>query len=99
MNAYGKLNEGSFQRSLALMGEFPWTSVGYSSFSGAPSYSLETDVPMPKPADLEADPQSVEASVEETEAEPTVASPEIIDNTEEVDREIQSIDNVDGDLE
>ncbi len=93
MAAYGKLNETSYERSMAMMGQFPWTSVGYSSFSGAPSYSLETDVPMPKPSDLEIDEQSVERAVEDSESE-TVAKPEPLDNSEDVDREVNSVNDL-----
>lgn len=95
MNAYGKLNDGSYERSVALMGEFPWTAIGYSSFSGAPSYSLETDVPMPKPSDLEIDSPSVENSLEQSDS---VATPEPVDSSEdEVEREVQSNEKKDFD--
>jgi monofunctional biosynthetic peptidoglycan transglycosylase len=90
MNSFGKLNDGSYERSVAHLGEFPWIALGYSSFSGAPSYSLETDVPMPQASDLEVDTPSVENSLEESE--PTVAAPEPVDNADEVEREIQSLE-------
>lgn len=95
MQAYGKLNDASFERSVAMMGSFPWTSVGISSFSGAPSYSLETDVPMPKPADLEYDDQSVENSIGNGES---VAKPEAVEQApEETEREINSVNGEDFD--
>lgn len=92
MEAYGKLNEDSYQRSLALMGDFPWRSVGFDSFTGAPSYSLETDVPMPKAADLEYDDMSVPQALDQTEEavsqpEPTEPAPE------EVEREVNSTED------
>ena len=91
MSAYGKLNDSSYARSMTLMEQFPWTSVGYSSFSGAPSYSLETDVPMPKAADLEYDEQSVERLVEETE-NGSLAQP--LETSDDVDREINSVNDL-----
>jgi len=90
MQAYGKLNDNSYGRSLALMDQFPWTSIGISSFSGAPSYSLETDVPMPQSADLEVDENSVERSVEDTERE-SVATPDAAESSDDTEREINSV--------
>lgn len=88
MEAYGKLNEASYERSISLLGEFPWTTIGYSSFTGAPSYDLETNVPLPAPADLEG--PSVESSLEQTDS--NAAPSQIDDDTQkEIEREVQSI--------
>lgn len=87
MQAYRKLTDTSYERSLALMDQFPWTNIGISSFTGAPSYSLETDIPMPKVGDLEVDENSVERALE--------ATPEPIEDNEEVDREVNSVEDFD----
>lgn len=94
MQAYGKLNPASYEHSLAMMPAFPWTGFGMSSFSGAPSYDLETDVPAPKAADLEVDEPnggpSVDKALDDTET-PKVATPEPVDPSEqEVEREVNS---------
>ncbi len=81
MNAYGKLSEPTYERALALMDEFPWRTVSMSTFSDAPSWSLDMDVPMPNTADLEYDDTTVEHSIDATAEDPT---------PQELEREVNS---------
>lgn len=91
MAAYGKLSPTGYQVAESLLSEFPWSGVTMASFSTAPSWSLETDVPLPKASDLEYDPDSVEQTLEE-ESSPQIAAPEPVEETEDdASREINSI--------
>ncbi len=101
MAAYGKLTPEGYERSASLLGDFPWTGIGMASFSTAPSWSLETDVPLPKASDLEFDPEAVERSLEESEAsERAVAVPEPVEETEDdASREVNSINESPEDFE
>lgn len=98
MAAYGKLSEIGYERAASLLPDFPWSGVSLASFSTAPSWSLETDVPMPKASDLEYDPESVEKSIEDSDAsEPRLAVPEPVEETEDdASREVNSVNEDPG---
>lgn len=102
MAAYGKLSPEGYARSEELLASFPWSGVSMASFSNAPSYSLETNVPMPKASDLEYDPEAVDSSLHGTETQPRVAVPEAVEETEDdASREVNSVngDEPAGDFE
>ncbi len=97
MAAYGKLSPIGYERAESLIAEFPWIGITMASFSTAPSWSLETDVPLPKASDLEYDPDSVEKALEES-ADPQLAAPEPVEETEDdASRELNSINESDFD--